>query len=157
MARQQKSGRHPPVAFLFYGGPSGVQPAPQAAAAALSRLARCAGKRSRVYSAPRPDGFEPVSRQQKSDQPESIAFFSMVGRQGFSLLRRRPLRRFAPCALRWQTLTRFLSSAPRRVRTHAPATKKRPTGVDRFLFYGGPSGVRTLDLGIKSPLLCQLS
>ena len=122
-----------------------------------SRLARCAGKRSRVSSAPRPDGFEPMHRQQKSDQPESIAFFSMVGRQGFSLLRRRPLRRFAPCALRWQTLTRFLSSAPRRVRTHAPATKKRPTGVDRFLFYGGPSGVRTLDLGIKSPLLCQLS
>ena len=69
--------------FLFYGGPSGVQPAPQAAAAALSRLARCAGKRSRVYSAPRPDGFEPVHRQQKSDQPEPIAFFSMVGRQGF--------------------------------------------------------------------------
>ena len=69
--------------FLFYGGPSGVQPAPQAAAAALSRLARCAGKRSRVYSAPRPFGFEPVPRQQKSDQPESIAFFSMVGRQGF--------------------------------------------------------------------------
>ena len=139
-----------------------------------------------------------------------------VGRQGFSLLRRRPLRRFralraalanahaftqlraptgsnpclgnkkrpasasrfsilwwavrgsacsaggrcgafAPCALRWQTLTRLLSSAPRRVRTRAPATKKRPTGVDRLLFYGGPSGVRTLDLGIKSPLLCQLS
>ena len=69
--------------YLFYGGPSGVQPAPQAAAAALSRLARCAGKRSRVYSAPRPFGFEPVPRQQKSDQPESIAFFSMVGRQGF--------------------------------------------------------------------------
>ena len=35
-----------------------------------------------------------MHRQQKSDQPESIAFFSMVGRQGFSLLRRRPLRRF---------------------------------------------------------------
>ena len=75
-----------------------------------------------------------------------------VGRQEFS-----PPRRFAPCALRWQTLTRFLSSAPFRVRTRAPVTKKRPTGVDRFLFYGGPSGVRTLDLGIKSPLLCQLS
>ena len=28
------------------------------------------------------------------------------------------------------------------VRTRAPATKKRPTGVDRFLFYGGPSGVQ---------------
>ena len=94
MHRQQKSGRHPPVAFLFYGGPSGVQPASQAAAAALSRLARCAGKRSRVSSSPRPFGFEPVPRQQKSDQPESIAFFSMVGRQGFGLLRRRPLRRF---------------------------------------------------------------
>ena len=39
-------------------------------------------------------GFEPVHRQQKSDQPELIAFYSMVGRQGFSLLRRRPLRRF---------------------------------------------------------------
>ncbi len=64
---------------------------------------------------------------------------------------------FAPCALRWQTLTRLLSSAPRRVRTRVAATKKRPTEVDRFLFYGGPSGVRTLDLGIKSPLLCQLS
>ena len=48
-----------------------------------SRLARCAGKRSRVYSAPRPDGFEPMPWQQKSDQPESIAFYSMVGRQGF--------------------------------------------------------------------------
>ena len=96
---QQKSGRHPPVAFLFYGGPSGVQPAPQAAAAALSRLARCAGKRSRVYSAPRPDGFEPVYLQQKSGRHPPVA----------------------------------------------------------FLFYGGPSGVRTLDLGIKSPLLCQLS
>ena len=49
---------------------------------------------------------------------------------------------FAPCALRWQTLTRLLSSAPRRVRTRVAATKKRPTGVDRFLFYGGPSGVQ---------------
>ena len=155
---RQKSGRHPPVAFLVYGGPSGVQPASHAAAAALSRLARCAGKRSRVYSAPRPDGFEPMKGRQKRRPTEVDRLNNLwVGRQGFSLLRRRPLRRFAPCALRWQTLTRLLSSAPRRVRTHAAATKKRPTGVDRLLFYGGPSGVRTLDLGIKSPLLCQLS
>jgi hypothetical protein len=28
---------------------------------------------------------------------------------------------------------------------------------DLQLSSGGPSGVRTLDLGIKSPLLCQLS
>lgn len=32
----------------------------------------------------------------------------------------------APCALRWQMLTHFLSSAPRRVRPHARLTKKRP-------------------------------
>ena len=55
-----------------------------------------------------------------------------VGRQGFSLLRRRPLRRFAPCALRWQTLTRLLSSAPFRVRTRVAATKKRPASASRF-------------------------
>ena len=55
-----------------------------------------------------------------------------VGRQGFSLLRRRPLRRFAPYALRWQTFTRFLSSAPFLVRTHVAATKKRPASTSRF-------------------------
>lgn len=32
----------------------------------------------------------------------------------------------APCALRWQMLTHFLSSAPRRVRPRARSTKKRP-------------------------------
>ena len=84
VARQQKSGRHPPVAFLFYGGPSGVQPAPQAAAAALSRLARCAGKRSRVYSAPRPDGFEPMKGRQKRRPTEVDRINNLwVGRQGF--------------------------------------------------------------------------
>ena len=84
MARQQKSGRHPPVAFLFYGGPSVVQPAPQAAAAALSRLARCAGKRSRVYSAPRPDGFEPMKGRQKRRPTEVDRLNNLwVGRQGF--------------------------------------------------------------------------
>ena len=75
-----------------------------------------------------------------------------VGRQGFSLLRRRPLRRFAPCALRWQTLTRLLSSAPFRVRTRAAVTKSGRHPPVAFLFYGGPSGVRTLDLGIKSEI-----
>ena len=49
-------------------------------------------KRSYIYI--EKFGFEPMLWQQKSDQPESIAFYSMVGRQGFSLLRRRPLRRF---------------------------------------------------------------
>ena len=58
--------------------------------------------------------------------------FLWVGRQRFGLLCRRPLRRFAPCALRWQTLTRLLSSAPFRVRTHVAATKKRPASASRF-------------------------
>ena len=80
-----------------------------------------------------------------------------VGRQGVSLLRRRPLRRF-------RALRAALANAHAFTQLRAPTgsnpcrgNKKRPTGVDRFLFYGGPSGVRTLDLGIKSPLLCQLS
>ena len=143
--------------LLFYGGPSGVRPAPQAAAAALRALHAALANAHAFTQLRALSGSNPCTGNKKSDQPESIAFLSMVGRQGFGLLRRRPLRRFAPCALRWQTLTRLLSSAPFRVRTRAPVTKKRPTGVDRFLFYGGPSGVRTLDLGIKSPLLCQLS
>ena len=93
-----------------------------------------------------------MARQQKSDQPESIAFFSMVGRQGFSLLRRRPLRRFAPCALRWQTLTRLLSSAPRRVRTHALATKKsdQPESI-AFHSMVGRQGFEPWTLGLKVP------
>ena len=58
-------------------------------------LARCAGKRSRVYSAPRPDGFEPMKGRQKRRPTEVNRLNNLwVGRQGFSLLRRRPLRRF---------------------------------------------------------------
>ena len=83
MARQQKSGRHPPVAFLFYGGPSGVQPAPQAAAAALRAL-RAALANAHAFPQLRAlSGSNPCKGDKKSDQPESIAFFSMVGRQGF--------------------------------------------------------------------------
>ena len=85
--------------FLFYGGPSGVQPAPQAAAAALRALRAALAN---AYAFPQlrtPTGSTPCEVNKKSDQSKPVA----------------------------------------------------------FLFYGGPSGVRTLDLGIKSPLLCQLS
>ena len=76
-------------------GHQGLGPAARAAAAALSRLARCAGKRSRVYSAPRPFGFEPMKGRQKRRPTEVDRLNNLwVGRQGFSLLRRRPLRRF---------------------------------------------------------------
>ena len=139
--------------FLFYGGPSGVQPAPQAAAAALSRLARCAGKRSRVYSAPRPDGFEPMPWQQKSGRHPPVAFsFLWWAVRGSARCAGGRCGAFAPCALRWQTLTRLLSSAPRRVRTHALATKKRPASASRFFFsMVGRQGFEPWTLGLKVP------
>lgn len=81
-----------------------------------------------------------------------------VGRQGFSLLRRRPLRRFL-------ALRAALANAHAFTQLRAPTGSnpclgnKKAAGIRQSLFYslGGPSGVRTLDLGIKSPLLCQLS
>ena len=65
-------------------GRQGFGPAARAAAAALSRLARCAGKRSRVYSAPRPFGFEPMKGRQKRRPTEVDRLNNLwVGRQGF--------------------------------------------------------------------------
>ena len=97
--QQKKDGQLSLTVLTCFGGPSGGQPAAQAAAAAPRRLARCAGKCLRISSAPRPFGFDPLRGQQKSDQPEPVA----------------------------------------------------------LTIFGGPSGGRTLDLGIKSPLLYQLS
>ena len=43
-------------------------------------------------------------------------------------------------------------------RSSLPAQREgREHVLSAFVFHGGPAGVRTLDLGIKSPLLCQLS
>lgn len=41
----------------------------------------------------------------------------------------------------------------------SPQGKQKREGIAALAFslYGGSSGVRTLGLGIKSPLLCQLS
>lgn len=48
------------------------------------RALRAALANARAFTQLRaPTGSNPSGRQQKSDQPESIAFFSMVGRQGF--------------------------------------------------------------------------
>ena len=86
----------------------------------------------------------------------------------------------APGALHWKTPSRFLGPAPRagfeppRDKQNARAsltwaTCSRATWPRRvnknarallllaLSLYGGSSGVRTLGLGIKSPLLCQLS
>lgn len=56
----KKDGQPKLTVLTCFGGPSGGQLAAQAAAAAPRRLARCAGKRLRVFSAPRPFGFDPM-------------------------------------------------------------------------------------------------
>ena len=80
-----------------------------------------------------------------------------VGRQGFSLLRTRTLRRFR--ALRAALANAHAFTQLRALSGSNPCRGKKSGRHPpvAFLFYGGPSGVRTLDLGIKSPLLCQLS
>lgn len=44
-----------------------------------------------------------IGGMEKPPNPQKKRSLSkqIVGRQGVSLLRRRPLRRFVPCALRW--------------------------------------------------------
>ncbi len=92
------------------------------------------------------------------------------GRTGTLLLRDRILFR-----LRWETPVRFhglpcpcwaLLENATRFLSFAPPTGFEPMLVKQkreghrllaFVFKGGSSGVRTLGLGIKSPLLCQLS
>ena len=95
----KKDGQPKLTVLTCFGGPSGGQPALQAAATAL-----CALRATLVnaYAFPQlraPTGSTPCEVNKKSDQPKPVA------------------------------LTCF----------------------------GGPSGGRTLDLGIKSPLLYQLS
>ena len=92
-----------------------------------------------------------------------------------------PLRCCALMGLRWGTFARFRALyALNWVRVHAALRRKTPSRflgyallagwnpceVNKnargseplaFMFKGGSSGVRTLGLGIKSPLLCQLS
>lgn len=84
--------------------------------------------------------------------------FLWVGRQGFSLLRRRPLP-----ALR--ALRAALANAHAFTQLRAPTGSnpclgnKKAAGIRQSLFYSmvGRQGFEPLDLGIKSPLLCQLS
>ena len=93
-----------------------------------------------------------MHRQQKSDQPESIAFFSMVGRQGFSLLRRRPLRRF-------RALRAALANARAFTQLRAPTGSnpcfgnKKAAGIRQSLFYSmvGRQGFEPWTLGLKVP------
>ena len=123
-----------------------------------SRLARCAGKCSRISSAPRPFGFDPMRGQQKR-RPTFADRLNMLwwavrgsaccagGRCGAS--------RLARCAGKCSRI----SSAPRPfgfdpMQGQQKSDQPKPVALTCF---GGPSGGRTLDLGIKSPLLYQLS
>ena len=96
--------------------------------------------------------------QQKSDQPKSIAFFSLGGPSGVQ-----PAAQTAATALRALRAALANAHAFPQLRALSGSNpclgNKKAAGIRQslFLFYGGPSGVRTLDLGIKSPLLCQLS
>ena len=79
----EKSDQPKPVALTCFGGPSGGQPAAQAVTAALRAL-RAALANAHAFTQLRaPTGSNPCTGNKKSDQPESIAFYSMVGRQGF--------------------------------------------------------------------------
>ena len=83
------------------------------------------------------------------------------GPSGVPARRRRATRcgRCAPLRAALENARAFPQLRPlNRVRTRARLTKKARgsrSGLSRVK--GGPSGVRTLGLGIKSPLLCQLS
>ena len=78
----KKDGQPRLTVLTCFGGPSGGQPAAQAAAAAPRRLARYAGKCLRISSAPRSDGFDPMKGQQKSDQPKPVALQCFGGPSG---------------------------------------------------------------------------
>ena len=103
-----------------------------------------------------PSGFEPRRMgSKKARHREGNGLFSLNGApSGMSACGwRRPLslRRSAPCVLRWKTLTRFLSSAPCRVRIPALEKKKarHHKGNGLCISNGAPSGIRTRDIHLE--------
>ena len=86
-------------------------------------------KTLRVSSAPHPVGFESHEMGPNKDGPLARTVSkSMVGDEGCPRAAgaaRAPLRRSAPRVLRWKTLTRFLSSAPLRVRIPCTGRKQK--------------------------------
>ncbi len=158
MRGQQKSDQPEPVALTIFGWAVRGSACCAGGRCGALRLARCAGKCLRISSAPRPNGFDPMRGQQKSDQPEPVALtifgWAVRGSACFAGGRYGALRlaRYAGKCLR-------ISSAPRPdgfdpMRGQQKSDQPKPVALTCF---GGPSGGRTLDLGIKSPLLYQLS
>ena len=85
-----------------------------------SLLACCAGKRLRVSSAPHPCGFESLCDGLEKGKASIAGGLTILwwAMRDVACGWRRPLslRACGPRVLRWKTLTRFLSSAPLRVR-----------------------------------------
>ena len=114
----------------------GDEGCPRAAGAARFRfvaslLACCAGKRFAFPQLRTLAGSNPSATGPKTKGPHCWRpIKSVVGDEGCRVRLRRPLplRRLAPRVLRWKTLTRFLSSAPWRVRIllHWSLKRKAP-------------------------------
>ena len=96
--------------------------------------------------------MNPCTSNKKGDQPESIAFFSMVGRQGFSLLRGRPLRRLRASRAALANADAFPQL--RALSGSNPCTgNKKAAGIRQSLFYSmvGRQGFEPWTLGLKVP------
>ena len=79
----KKSDQPKPVALACFGGPSGGQPAAQAAAAALRAL-RAALANAHAFPQLRAlSGSNPCTGNKKAAGIRQSLFYSMVGRQGF--------------------------------------------------------------------------
>ena len=83
MRRQQKGDQPKSIASIFYGGPSGVQPASQAAAAALRALRAVLANAHAFTQLRAPTGSNPWRGNKKAAGIRQSLFYSMVGRQGF--------------------------------------------------------------------------
>lgn len=98
-------------------------------------------------------GFEPVHRQQKRRPTEVDRLNNLwVGRQGFSLLRRRPLRRFR--ALRAALANAHAFPQLRALSGSNPCRgNKKAAGIRQSLFYSmvGRQGFEPWTLGLKVP------
>ena len=118
-----------------------------------SRLARCAGKCLRISSAPRPDGFNPMRGQQKSDQPKQVAltYFGWAVRGSACFAGGRcGASRLARCAGKCLRI----SSAPRPdgFDPMRGQQKRRSTFIDRLnILWVGRQGVEPWTLGLRVP------
>ena len=99
-----------------------------------------------------PTGSNPCTGNKKAAGIRQSLFFSMVGRQGFSLLRRRPLRRFR--ALRAALANAHAFTQLRAPTGSNPCTgNKKAAGIRQSLFFSmvGRQGFEPWTLGLKVP------